>query len=103
VASIKLVEVTRDSIQLLGELSRHTVMSFSHQQLKTLLQSAKLQIDLSGLTKVDTAGLAWLLQMVETAAKRGCALQLTHLPPDLVKLAMLSGVTNFLPISQPTA
>jgi len=99
VSELTLETLKSSAIQFTGDLTRHTVMASVLKKMPSLTQSASLTLDLSKVSKVDTAGLAWLLMMVETALKRNCQLQLDNLPDDLLKLAALSGVTEFLPVS----
>ena len=54
-------------------------------------------VNLSQVQKVDTAGLAWILYIVEQAILNTCQLTFTHIPQDLLKLACLSGVDSFIP------
>ena len=88
-------KVTRQ-IQLDGELTRHSVASHSLRQHKKLFQSEQLDFDLAKVKKVDTAGLAWLLSMIEYGNSKNIVISFSNLPSDLVKLAKLSGVEQFI-------
>jgi phospholipid transport system transporter-binding protein len=53
------------------------------------------------VSQVDTAGLAWILLLIELAASKACHISLINLPEDLLKLATLSAVDTLLPIETP--
>jgi len=86
-----------------GQLTRHTVPLLSNKKSKALFNNALVKkhtalLDLSKVTKTDTAGLAWLLSMVEKANQLSCELKFTNVSQDLIKLAKLSSVDAFLPV-----
>lgn len=83
--------------KLAGELSLDTVPTLTNQQVKSFLSGATAFLDLGQLTKVDTAGLAWLFLLVEKSKKYHCELTLKHASSDLMKLARLSNVEMLLP------
>ena len=63
------------------------------------LQSAApgaLEIDGSGITVADSAGLAVLLDWLAAAKRTGRRLRYTHLPPGLAALARISEVDELL-------
>ena len=101
VTSIKFT-LSDEGGQLSGELTRHTVPKLSNKVVKQLIANSAIILDLKQVKKVDTAGLAWLLALVEQAQVNACQLTLTHLPSDLIKLAKLSAVDDFLPLSSST-
>lgn len=80
-----------------GELTRHTINKKNSSTIKTYLTGGDMVIDLANLVKVDTAGLAWLLAIIEYYLSLPGKLAFVHLSDDLVKLAKLSGVDSFLP------
>lgn len=84
--------------KLSGELTRHTVPQLSEKISNKLLSNNIIILDLLEVTKIDTAGLAWILAQIEIGQANACQLSLSHLPSDLIKLATLSGVDSFLPL-----
>jgi phospholipid transport system transporter-binding protein len=92
------ININNNIVYIEGELSRQTVPEYNLKQITKLLSEKSLNFDFSQLQKADTAGLAWLLLIVEQASKTACALSFTHLPKELLNLIELSGVTEFLPI-----
>lgn len=91
------IEQHASKILVIGELTRHTINKSNQHSMKAYLTGKDIVIDLSAVSKVDTAGLAWLLAIVEQYKKQTGKLCFSHLSGDLVKLAKLSGVDRFIP------
>ncbi|MFD2165026.1 lipid asymmetry maintenance protein MlaB [Thalassotalea euphylliae] len=81
---------------LSGDLNSATVATISSKHQAKIVNSKQMTLDLSDVKDVDTAGLAWLLYLVEQALNTKCQLTFAHLPDDLLKLAQLSAVDDFL-------
>jgi len=96
VAQVTLTITGEESV-VVGELIRTTITKSFEKESKKLFSSIKMVVDLSQIKKVDTAGLAWLLYIVEQAILNSCQLTFIHIPQDLLKLARLSGVDSFIP------
>jgi phospholipid transport system transporter-binding protein len=90
--------IEKDSrIVFSGELTLLTIDSSFEKKSKRLIKSGVLVFDLTNVSKVDTACLAWLLAMLEFSVKKSCQLTFDNLPKGLTKLAELSRVDMFLP------
>ena len=71
----------------------------AHSQLQRCLSSGgRLRIDCSGLERIDSAGLAVLLDLVALAREQGVELRYVALPAGVLRLASLSGVEGLLPV-----
>lgn len=55
-----------------------------------------LTVDLVELERADTAGLAWLLNLLRDLNKQGINVTIAHASADLINLARLSGVEGLL-------
>ncbi len=84
---------------LTGELIRQNITKLDSKPWGALFANDCAKVDLAQVSKVDSAGLAWLLYLVEIAGAESCQLSFTQLPSKLHKLIELSGVTGFLPIA----
>lgn len=84
--------------EIVGPLNRNTVAKLDkNYHVKIIKQLAnEAALDLAQTTSVDTAGLAWLLLLLEIANEKNCQLAFANLPDDLLKLAKLSAVDTFL-------
>ncbi|XPF92724.1 STAS domain-containing protein [Colwellia sp. RE-S-Sl-9] len=87
----------QDTAVFKGELSMNTIdIAFENKTVDTF-HNKSLVVDLGGIVKADTAGLAWLLRLVEEAKKTKSEISFHNIPQDLLKLAKLSAVDLFLP------
>jgi phospholipid transport system transporter-binding protein len=91
------VSIEKNTMSLKGELSRHTLMQVPNNIVRTLLLQTSALVDLQQVSKVDTAGLAWLFYLLEQAQQANCQLRFANLPTKLDNLINLSGVEGFLP------
>ena len=91
-----IIEQHSSKVCIRGELTRHTINKKNCQSMEPYFGESDIVIDLSAVSKIDTAGLAWLLSLVEQRSHSG-NLHFSHLNGELVKLAKLSGVDSFLP------
>lgn len=63
------------------------------------LGSGPVQLDLGGITRVDSAGIALLIELVRTVRQRGGDVSLTHAPPQLMAIATVGGLDKVLPFA----
>ncbi|MGJ8680680.1 STAS domain-containing protein [Paraglaciecola sp.] len=101
---LKLVVQKQGHFELSGDLNRETV-PFCKQQtflaLKAFNQaspSEKAILDMSGIEHSDTAGLAWLINLLKYCKQHKILLQLKNIPQTIVNLAKISDVDNFLSV-----
>lgn len=55
--------------------------------------------DLSGVTEVDSSALAVMFAWIREARKQGATLRFTNMPANLLNLAVVYDVAEFLPQS----
>lgn len=89
--------INDNTISLEGELTRHTLMQVSKKAIESLRNNEQMVVDLNQVSKVDTAGLAWLFYLLEQAQVVNCQLSFANLPTKLDNLINLSGVEGILP------
>ncbi|WP_185962695.1 lipid asymmetry maintenance protein MlaB [Thalassomonas sp. M1454] len=94
--SFELKNIDEQNWQIVGELTRHTISGRQQKYFSVLAGNTTQSIDLTHLSKVDTAGLAWLLTLIEYAKLQQIELTYSQAPAELVKLAKLSHVDSFL-------
>lgn len=88
-------------LQLSGELSMATVPALLAGQKPLALAAdadpaAAVIIDLAGVTRADSAGLALLIQWQREAQARQRAIRFQHIPDQMLAMARLSGVDQLL-------
>ena len=97
------VTATKNGVFLLsGELNRDTVTYFwpncSQELLAASHNSDALVLDLADVKDSDTAGLAWLLNLMRDSKKQNISFTVKNLPDTISKLAKISDVDGFLPL-----
>ena len=77
-----------------GELSAETVANFSFMQKFPDISSNCIIFDLSDVSRVDTAGLAWLIHTLSELQQQNINLSLHHVPEQLQRLMQLVQVSQ---------
>ncbi|MDK1289637.1 STAS domain-containing protein [Pseudoalteromonas sp. B95] len=87
-------KVADDIVAVKGELTRDTLINES--LLNQLLENAQsvLYFDLCEVSRVDTAGLAWLIHSLGKLKRQGIRLELQNRPEQLQNLMELGQVTT---------
>lgn len=93
-----VLNITAELVELSGELTRHTIMKITKKSIQQLFLPSSTILDLTNITRIDTAGLAWLFYLLEQASLANCQLSFANIPTKLDKLISLSGVEGFLPV-----
>lgn len=82
---------------LRGELDRETLLPLWNQ--RRTLMSEVFVIDVAGLERVDSAGLAMLVHLREQAELDGSALALTGITDRLSTLIALYNLQDIIPVN----
>jgi phospholipid transport system transporter-binding protein len=87
---------------LRGTLNRETIPHFWPNCLAELAQAQQncdsLNLDLADIKHIDTAGLAWLLNLLRDTKQQQVTFTLSNVPATLLNLAKISDVEPFLPL-----
>ena len=81
---------------LSGDMSFETANQILKSSEPLLLQHAALEVDLSGVGKADSAGLALMLEWKAQAARRGAVIQFVAIPKSLLAVAKTSEVSDLI-------
>ena len=82
-----------------GELNMQTVPALAETGHALLAQaSGELAVDLAGVSRADSAGLALLIDLQRQARRRHCSIRFYHLPEQLGQIMLLSELHEILPI-----
>ena len=92
-----LTETQTGVWQATGELTFSTSAD-SWEPLLAMLRGEPLRLDVTGLIRVDSAGLATLLAWFAEAQRRKVAVQLVGASEQLLQMARVSGVDTVLPL-----
>jgi phospholipid transport system transporter-binding protein len=85
---------------LRGELTFDTVAQLLASSQALLAASPALTIDLAGVQRSDSAGLALLIEWTRSAAARRQAIAFTNIPAQMRALARVSGLDGVLPFER---
>jgi phospholipid transport system transporter-binding protein len=104
VNSFSVIESTNGHFSLQGDLNRNTVTSAWKDSLVDLnakqdaSSNALPVVDMAEIQDVDTAGLAWLVNLLKQCKQQNIQLQLKNVPVTLINLAKISDVDQFLSV-----
>ena len=96
-----LTKVADNEFSVSGELNMQTVPAISrmaNSQLNDI--SGEVSIDLSGVSRADSAGLALLIDWLRIAKRQQYAIHFRNLPEQLRQIATVSELHDILPIDQ---
>lgn len=96
----RLVPVRDGCARIEGPLDFDSVSHLLAAGESLLTGSGPLQIDLGGVTTVNSAGLALLLEWMDVARSRGIHICYTNVPVSLQRIAAFSNVAALLPIAE---
>jgi phospholipid transport system transporter-binding protein len=99
-SSASLLPGTYNGFAVRGVLDFATVASLAAEGERLLTGPGAVEIDLSGVTSANSAGLALLLEWLDLARRRQLRLRFRNLPEPLVRLAELTNLTEVLPLAR---
>lgn len=81
-----------------GALTFDTVADAVATTQKLFADYPALELDLSGVSASDSAGLALLIEWVRRAQRRDCRLSFSHVPEQVMAVARISDADKLLPV-----
>ena len=93
------IEVVADGqFRVSGDLDFHTVPQVWKSSLSLFNGHKSLTIDLSGVSRSNSAGLGLLIEWMRYAGSRGSTIKFLNLPEQMQQVAELCGVEEKLPV-----
>lgn len=92
------IEPADGGYRVIGELSFSSVPDLQGVSAALFAGSGDIEIDLSGVQRSDSAGLALVLEWMREQRRRGGTLELRNPPEQMRALARLSGLEGLLPL-----
>lgn len=83
-------------VALEGELSFATAAAALQEGQRLFSDRSSVELDLSGVHRADSAGLAVLLEWIHWAGKHGCKLSLHNIPEQIIAIAQISEAEGML-------
>lgn len=96
---LKVEQPAANKLVFRGDLTRDTVMPVWTQQSEHIrhLSEKTIHLDMGAVQQVDTAGLAFVIELAKLCQQLKVTLALHNTPEGLVNLAKLSNVESILP------
>jgi phospholipid transport system transporter-binding protein len=82
--------------EILGELSFQTAATALEKSKAVFSKHSIIEIDLAGVTRADSAGLALMLEWVNRARNNAHDLRFTNIPAQIISIAEISEVEDML-------
>ncbi len=79
-----------------GDLSFSSVPAVLKSSKKDFADSREVQVDLRGVTRADSAGLALLVEWLRESERAGRVITFTNVPQQLLAIARLCGLDGIL-------
>lgn len=95
-ARLEFEVVGQDRVALEGELSFATAAAALQEGQRLFRGHSAVQVDLAGVRRADSAGLALLLEWIHWARNHDCRLSLHNIPEQLVAIAQISEAEGML-------
>ncbi len=97
-SQVELQETSEGEVSLSGVLSFGSVNEALDAMQPLIDSRSSLLIDLSGVERADSAGLALLVEWISQAQQKGIRLSYCEIPQQILAIARVSGLDTVLPI-----
>lgn len=95
-ASIRLQQKEQDSFVIEGELGFATVLDILPESSRLFNGGSTITVDLSGVHRADSAGLALLIEWLGMAKQVDRKLKYHNIPEQILAIAKASGLDRVL-------
>lgn len=94
------IVASKGQLTLAGDLNRNTIPNATGLDISTqqAADNNNLLLDMTDVKHTDTAGLAWLMNLLKQARSQGIKCELKSVPKTLINLAKISDVDSFLSV-----
>ncbi len=90
------ITVQGDRWVLSGEIDFDTVPSLLGHPGANMVRGRNVQVDLAGVTRVDSAGLALMVEWLRESQRKGLGMSFSNVPKQLQSMAQLCGLQDIL-------
>jgi phospholipid transport system transporter-binding protein len=90
------LQLEQERLVIVGTLSNATIVNNAFSMLPELVKTSHLEVDFAQVSQVDSAGLAWIINLIRDARAQQIPVTLTHIPDKLLHLAALSNADTLL-------
>ncbi len=93
-----VVEKYAQGIRLTGSLDFYSVPELENALDELLMNNQRITIDLSGVSRSDSAGLALMIEWLKRATLANVELTLLNLPAQMQNITRVSNLVGILPL-----
>jgi anti-anti-sigma factor len=83
------------TVRVAGEMTIYRAAELKHALLRAIDESAAVDVELSGVTEIDSAGVQLLVITMRTAVESGCDLRLTAASQAVLEVLDLLGLRSY--------
>nr|WP_086938325.1 STAS domain-containing protein [Thaumasiovibrio occultus] len=94
------VELRDNALHFSGQLDRDTVPQLWQMRTQWVSQVQQVVLDLAKVSRVDSAGMALMIHLVNEFKTAGVDVNARNVPEELVTLLRLSHAESLLPIAE---
>ncbi|HVC28209.1 MAG TPA: STAS domain-containing protein [Gammaproteobacteria bacterium] len=96
---VKFEDIGAGRFRIEGRLDFDTVVQALDTSQHLFAELHAIQLDLSGVSAIDSAGLALLIEWIGRAKRSNCHLSFRNVPAQAMAIARISDVEKLLPIA----
>lgn len=97
-ADVALNDLGGGRLSLEGELSFASVPALLRRGSSLFAGQDAIELDLAGVRRADSAGLALLVEWLAQAKRLGRKLDFLHVPDQILRMAKVGGLEDILPL-----
>jgi phospholipid transport system transporter-binding protein len=99
-AEARLIDNGDGTWLLEGELGVTSAPVLLAHAVAALDGRGDIEVDLKGVTRADSAGLALLVELMRESSRKGSRIAFTHVPSQLLSIARVCGLEEILSLSK---
>jgi phospholipid transport system transporter-binding protein len=96
---VRLEERAADTVALIGELDLKSVPGLWAATQRRFRRQPPRRVDLSGIHRADSAGVALLVEWLRLAHNRQVELQFIHVPAQMTAIIQVAALDDVLPLA----
>ena len=94
--AVRLEDSGDGTWKLAGELGFATVSGLLKNTPRSFFDAGDIRLDLSGVTRADSAGLALLVEWLWESTSKGRSIAFLHMPEQMLSIARVCGLEEIL-------
>jgi phospholipid transport system transporter-binding protein len=96
---VKFEDIGAGRFRIVGRLDFDSVVQALQTSQHLFAELHAIQLDLSGVSTIDSAGLALIIEWISRARRSKCHLSFRNMPKQALALARISDIEKLLPFA----